>query len=306
MRVADLFELCAGAADLHWNAAQAECAAAERSIAIADGEALVMVPFSPWRSAPLVLLGALELAVLAERSAASLRTRLFHADVAVVIVADGVVIPQWLVAAAEQSAVALWHSSFSVVRLQQALLPLLLRACLPRCQLHAVLLQVAGVGTLLLGEPGAGKSSRALALLGRGHRLVADDVVSLERSAEGLLVGRNPGRLQGYLFVRGLGVVDVAAEFGVMALAFETEVEQLFSLRGDDDPVPVEGDGVSAQASLPGEGFGQSWLGVPLQGLVVRGDSGAADRVEAYTRRRLLEKRGYRVADAFCTRQRDA
>ena len=292
---------------------------------MADGDALAAVPFSPWRAAPLVLLGKAELARLGEDDEA-LRGQLLHADARVIIVAEGIEPPQWLLAAVNPAAspaanpanaegvqaaagIALWQSPTSVPRLQRQLAPLLLSAFAPRCQLHAILLRVGGIGTLLLGDAGVGKSSLALSLLGRGHRLVADDRVSLMRSGDGLS-GRNPAQVSGYLFVRGLGVVDVAREFGAMALAFDSPVEQVFSLQGADAAGTAsttgsgDADGVSAQLGLSGEQFSQSWLGVSLQGLILRGNSGAADRVEAYTRRSLLAKRGHRVADEFRVLQR--
>jgi len=299
MQIAELFDHCQRSVALHWVAGRN----ADQPIVIADGEALAVVPFSPWRAAPLVLLGEAELAGL---NTTELRARLFHAGAAVVILARTAQAPEWMAAGADQAGVALWRSPLSVSRLQQQLTPLLLQVFAPRCQLHGVLLRVGGVGTLLLGEPGVGKGSLALTLLGRGHSLVTDDVVSLVRTGDGRLVGSNPGRLAGYLFVRGLGVVDAVRDFGAMALAFDTPVEQLIALRGAGDAPAADAEGMSAETELSGETFRQEWLGVALEGLIVRGNCGAADRVEAYTRRRLLAKRGHRVTDEFCSRQRDA
>lgn len=79
---------------------------------------------------------------------------------------------------------------------------------------HGVLADVFGVGVLILGRSGAGKSETALELIRRGHRLVADDLVELSRTGRGVVTGRAPTPLRRLLEVRGLGIVDVRALFG--------------------------------------------------------------------------------------------
>ena len=293
MLAAELFEYCHRHAGLSW------CAGArvtDADIKLADGDSLSAMPFSPWRSAVLALLGGQELAQLEHHRH---RPALFHCDARVLIVVAGIVPPQWLQAAALQAGVALWQTPKSLSCLQACLAPWLYRAFAPRCQVHATLLRVAGVGVLVLGEPGVGKGNLALALLARGHGLVADDAVSLMRNCDGELFGSNPGHLPGYLFVRGLGVLDVVAEFGAMALAFEARVDLLVLLAAADDAAADDTVEVAAYAELSGERFQRSWLGVSLDGLVVRIDAGAAERVEAYTRRYLLARSGRNVADEF-------
>ena len=294
MLASELFDYCHRGATLSWCAGDR---ATDIDIPLADGESLLPVPFNPWRSALVALLDAPDLKRLEPPhwlSGLQGRAR-------VLIVVAGIAPPRWLSQAAARAGVALWQTPMSLLPLQACLVPLLQRAVAPRCQLHASLLRVAGVGVLLLGGPGAGKSSLALALLGRGHGLVADDVVGLARDSDGGLLGSNPCSLSGYLFVRGLGLVDVVAEFGAMALAYDCRVDLLVLLAADGDAATAAAGraGIAAHAELSGERFRRSWLGVSLEGLVLRGNVGAADRVEAYTRRYLLARSGRSVVDEF-------
>ncbi len=80
--------------------------------------------------------------------------------------------------------------------------------------LHGALLDVHGVGVLLLGVSGVGKSECALELVARGHRLVADDVVELEATPEGRVIGRAPQSVRHYMEIRGVGIIFVPDLFG--------------------------------------------------------------------------------------------
>ncbi|MDE2149665.1 MAG: hypothetical protein KGJ55_07525 [Gammaproteobacteria bacterium] len=93
---------------------------------------------------------------------------------------------------------------------------------------HGVLLQVYGLGVLLRGAAGAGKSELALELLARGHRLVADDYVELQSSPPYLLIGEAPAILRGFIEVRELGVLDVRALHGCAALTSRARIDLLF------------------------------------------------------------------------------
>jgi len=97
-------------------------------------------------------------------------------------------------------------------------------------RLHGALLEVHGVGVLLLGPSGIGKSECALELVSRGHRLVADDVVEIERGADGRLAGRAPERIRHHMEIRGLGILYVPDLFGPAAVAESAGVELVCEL----------------------------------------------------------------------------
>jgi len=91
--------------------------------------------------------------------------------------------------------------------------------------LHGSLLDVHGVGTLLLGPSGIGKSECALELLSRGHRLIADDVVVVRSTDEGRLVGSSPDSVRHFMEIRGVGIVSVIDLFGADAVRDEMTVD---------------------------------------------------------------------------------
>ena len=90
---------------------------------------------------------------------------------------------------------------------------------------HGSLVDVYGIGLLIVGKPGIGKSEVALDLVERGHRLVADDVVMVTKRGENLLIGAGTDLVQHFMEVRGLGLVDVRAMFGVRAIRFQKRIE---------------------------------------------------------------------------------
>jgi HPr kinase/phosphorylase len=91
--------------------------------------------------------------------------------------------------------------------------------------LHGALIDVHGVGVLLLGASGIGKSECALELVSRGHRLVADDVVELEAGPDGRAIGRAPKRVRHYMEIRGLGIIFVPDLFGPERVRDEMSVD---------------------------------------------------------------------------------
>lgn len=96
--------------------------------------------------------------------------------------------------------------------------------------LHGVLLDVYGIGVLIEGRPGAGKSALALELIGRGHALVADDAVDICHPADSVLIGRSPAVIEGYLETRGLGVLDVRRMHGARAVRSRARLDLILRL----------------------------------------------------------------------------
>jgi len=108
----------------------------------------------------------------------------------------------------------------------------------PRCIVHAVLVDVLGVGVLIRGPSGIGKSECALDLVMRGHRLVSDDVVEVQCRQGEILVGRGPQLMRSHMEVRGLGIINIAHLFGVGATRQRKRIELVVDLQhghsGDD------------------------------------------------------------------------
>ena len=113
----------------------------------------------------------------------------------------------------------------------------------PRTHVHGVLVKVSGLGVLIKGDAGIGKSECALELIKRGHILVADDVVEVQKMRGGHLVGSCPPMLQHYMEVRGLGIIDVELLFGVASTTESSPIEMevnLIAPTGEIDRLGIE------------------------------------------------------------------
>lgn len=113
----------------------------------------------------------------------------------------------------------------------------------PRTHVHGVLVKVSGLGVLIRGDAGIGKSECALELIKRGHILVADDVVEVQKMRGGHLVGSCPPMLQHYMEVRGLGILDVELLFGVASTTESSPIEMevnLIAPTGEIDRLGIE------------------------------------------------------------------
>lgn len=116
----------------------------------------------------------------------------------------------------------------------------------PETRLHGVLVDVYGIGILITGESGIGKSETALELIKRGHRLVTDDAVDI-KEIDGELIGRSPRITIGMLEVRGIGIIDVASLYGLSSILPEKDIQLLMHFEhwkddGDYDRLGLNDD----------------------------------------------------------------
>ncbi len=152
------------------------------------------------------------------------------AATAAVIVADGGATPSALVRAASGKEISLFATPLPSPVVIDHLQYYLTRALAPRVTVHGVYMEVMGMGVLITGESGIGKSELALELLSRNHRLIADDAVELVRVGPDVLVGQCPGALSDYLEVRGLGILDVRLMFGETAVRHKKKLHLIVRL----------------------------------------------------------------------------
>ena len=158
-------------------------------------------------------------------------------------------------------------------------------------QLHGSLVEVLGVGVLILGPSGVGKSECVIELVRRGQRLVADDVVRLRRGEKGgRLVGWSPEHIRHYIEVRGLGLMSVSDLFGVEATLDECEVGFVVQLEGWESGVEFERIGLDRPR--------ETILGIeiPTVLLPVHAASNIATLVELAVRDWQLRERGVNAA----------
>jgi HPr kinase/phosphorylase len=162
----------------------------------------------------------------------------------------------------------------------------------PTVQLHGVLMDVTGIGVLLLGKSGIGKSETALDLVVRGHRLVADDIVKV-RARAGRLFGRGAGILGHHMEIRGLGIINIEDLFGVAAVREAKKIELVVELHEWDETAEYDRLGFDDQY--------ERILGidVPKIRLPVRPGRNLATLTEVAARNQLLKLQGTHSARAF-------
>lgn len=155
---------------------------------------------------------------------------LFGLGLSVVVITRGIEPELPLVAAAEASNTPLYVVQAATSRTINALHAVLDELLAPTTQLHGVLVDVFGVGILLLGKSGIGKSECALELVLRGHRLVADDVVRCDFRPPGTVFGAADGLLRHHVEVRGLGILNIKDMFGVTAVRARKRIDVVVRL----------------------------------------------------------------------------
>ena len=181
----------------------------------------------------LQVLGETELSYLDSLSneARSVAARgFFSMGLSCVVVSGGHDPPKALVTAAEATGTPLFTTSARSSRSINALHAVLDDRLAPHTRMHGVLVDVFGVGILLLGKSGIGKSECAMELVMRGHRLVADDVVQCDWRPPGMVFGEPAELLRHHIEIRGLGVLDLRQLFGITAVRERTQVDLVVRL----------------------------------------------------------------------------
>ena len=156
--------------------------------------------------------------------------------------------------------------------------------------IHGALVEVHGVGVLLQGRSGVGKSECALELVSRGHRLVADDVVDLWIDAQGRIMGAAPERVRHYMEIRGLGIVHVPELFGPERVAEQARVELVCQLETWQHGADFERIGLERETGVV---LGQE---LPRVRLPARPGASMATIVEVAARDHESRRRGHNAA----------
>ena len=166
----------------------------------------------------------------------------------------------------------------------------------PSTTLHGVLVDVYGMGVLLLGESGIGKSECALDLVHRGHRLVADDAVEIRRYPSGALVGRAAEMIRYHMELRGIGIINIQPLFGVSAVRASKSVELGIELERWDPTKKYD------RLGLDGEFYTILERELPRLRLPVASGRNLALLIEIAARNELLKSQGYDAAKEFARR----
>ncbi len=227
--------------------------------------------------------------------------KLFTGPLTAVIVADGVNTPAEILAGARESHTPLFATPLAAARVIETLSRYLAKALAEKTTRHGILMDVLGVGVLVTGESGVGKSELGLELISRGHGLVADDVVEISRVGPKTLEGRCPPVLKDFIEVRGLGLLNVRTIFGETAVRPKIRLKIIVHLAK-----PTAG-GTEIER-LPLAEQSEDILGITVRKVVIPVAAGRnlAVLLEAAVRNFILHLRGIDSTAEFITRQRQA
>ena len=217
------------------------------------------------------------------------------------VLCDGAAAPDALVATCERAQIPLFATPEPAALVIEILRAYLSRHFAERTTMHGVFMDILGVGVLITGESGLGKSEVGLELISRGNGLVADDAVDFYRVNQTSIEGRCPGLLQNLLEVRGIGLLDIRAVFGETAVRRKMRLHLIVHLMRLEN---LERD----YDRLPGEPLTQPVLGVPVHKAIIPVTAGrnVAVLVEAAVRNCILQLRGIDTYREFVERHRQA
>lgn len=224
--------------------------------------------------------------------------QLENSGVLCLIVAGTENIPQELVAYANTTHTPLFRSPLPSVHLMWLVRHYIVKALAESTTRHGVFLDVLGVGVLITGDSGVGKSELGLELITRGNGLVADDITELYRISPETLEGRCPELLRDFLEVRGLGVLNIRTMFGETAVRRKKSLKLVVHLHR-----PLRGD-LSHLERLPLTAGHQEILGVKIStvSIPVMAGRNLAVLVEAAARNFVLQQRGIDSMQEFISR----
>ena len=228
--------------------------------------------------------------------------RLYAASPAAVILADGVRADDELLTRAGATQTPLFSTPLSAAHVIEKLSRYLTKALAERTERHGVFMDVLGLGVLITGDSGVGKSELALELISRGHGLVADDVVEISRIAANTLEARCPPLLKDFLEVRGLGLLNIRTIFGETAVRPKMKLKLIGRLEK-----PSAG-GAEIIERLPLTELSEEILGVPVRKVLIPVAAGRnlAVLLEAAVRAYILRLRGIDSNAEFVERQKRA
>jgi HPr kinase/phosphorylase len=155
---------------------------------------------------------------------------LLERDTKCIVITNGFTLPSYLLDLISKKGIAFLQTNSDVTEVFDVLTGFLNDHFSPQMVVHGTFTDVHGVGILFVGRSAIGKSEVALDLVERGHRLVADDTVMLTNNAEGTIMGTSTKIAKHFMEIRGLGIIDVRAMFGVRAVRFQKRVEIIVEL----------------------------------------------------------------------------
>lgn len=232
---------------------------------------------------------------LTPRRRAAILGKLCRCRISCFVLTKGLAPPAELLSAAEGAGIPLLTTSTESTPLIKHLSSFLEERLALQRHMHSVLLDVFGLGVLIMGESGIGKSECALDLIDRGHRLVADDVVEIKRVGDAL-VGASPDLTRYHMELRGLGVINIKDLYGVSSIRMSKRVELVVNLERWEAGKEYD------RLGLQDERFMILGVEVPLLRMPVAPGRNTAILIAVAARNQLLKERGYDAAQRFAER----
>lgn len=187
--------------------------------------------FSPER---IQILGQSELSFyngLAEKKKYDVMERLMQEEFLCLVVTRNMDIPPEMLELAKKYQRTLLRSNKATTRFMSQLTDYLEDGLAPTKTVHGVLVDVYGVGVLLFGKSGIGKSETALELIKRGHRLIADDAVEVKKLPEGGVIGKAPELIRNFLEIRGIGILDISKLYGIGSVRNNKKIDLIVNFK---------------------------------------------------------------------------
>ncbi|MDY0405116.1 HPr(Ser) kinase/phosphatase [Virgibacillus sp. 179-BFC.A HS] len=216
-----------------------------------------------------------------------------------IVISRGMEIPQTMIDAANRSAVPILHSPRKTTRVISRLTNYLELKFAPFTAIHGVLVDVYGVGVLITGQSGVGKSETALELVKRGHRLVADDSVEIRQEDYDTLIGNAPELIEHLLEIRGIGIINVMKLFGVGAVRNYKKISFIANLESWDEKKQYDRLGLDEQSMKIMD------VSLPMITIPVRPGRNLAVIVEVAAMNFRMKKMGVNAAEEFSQRLTD-
>jgi len=213
-----------------------------------------------------------------------------------IICTEGNILDEPLLALATNAGVPVYVTEEPSTRFMYLLRDFLEDQFAPQQSLHGSLIDVYGIGLLMIGPAGIGKSEVALDLVERGHRLVADDVVMATRKEGQVVMGSGTDLVQHFMEIRGLGLVDVRAMFGIRAIRFQKRIEVVVNLH------PWDPDEEYTRLGMVEETFDILGAQLPLVLLPITPGKNVTVLCEVIAMNHLLRHYGYDPAEVFAER----
>ena len=244
----------------------------------------------------IIVLGRTELAYLGEQAPdvrkVRLRQLLFF-NIPCIIVTDDLIVLEELTELCNQKNVPILRTSERAGEFIYQLSRYLHNRFAPRKSLHGVFVEVYGVGVLIVGPSGIGKSECALELVKRGHRLIADDAVHIMKISDTKVIGYPDELIRHHMEIRGLGIIDIRSLFGIAATADEKPVEMVVHLEKWDERSEYDRLGMAQKS------YKLLKVDIPCLTIPVREGRNLAVVVETAAMNFYLRKRGISSADEF-------